>query len=78
MPHLDLISLSSWVVIGGASLTAFYVVSLWGLRSANDVRVGRERLISHEWVGTSLAYRKPMDRRADASGFPGQIDQWLE
>ena len=32
MPHLDLISLSSWVVIGGASLTVFYVVSLWVLQ----------------------------------------------
>jgi len=32
MPHLDLISLSSWFVIGGASLAVFYIVSLWGLQ----------------------------------------------
>ena len=40
MPHLDLISLSSWVVIGGASLTVFYVVSLWVLRFCKQ-RPGR-------------------------------------
>ncbi len=38
--HLDLISVSTWIVIGGASLTVFYLVSLWGLRFCNR-RPGR-------------------------------------